>query len=157
MNIQAAIEKYLQSVSQSRSDNTARSYGNGLGALIDALRGAGIDPDQEDIKSLDEGFITEFIASLRDLAQSTEALYVAAVRGFYQFLQAERLADINLARIDQLIKMHSRRNGHRLPKYKGAEIEQVLDYIEGITARSLEDYRDKALLLSLADTGLENP
>jgi site-specific recombinase XerD len=88
-------------------------------------------------------------------------LYLTAVSGFYEYLAAENLAQLNLPRLHLLIKQRARRLGQRLPQFPRDHIERILEYANNIALSPtksgndrLRDLRDRAFLLTLADTGL---
>ena len=56
-------------------------------------------------------------------------LYLQAARGFYKYLAAERLATINLPRLDLLKQQRARRLGVRLPQFPTSDIERLLEYV----------------------------
>jgi integrase len=98
---------------------------------------------------------------LKAFAPATEALYVRAIARFYKYLAAERLAEINLPRMDLLIEQRTRKPGIRLPQFPTNDIERVLNFVSDITSLQAESeverlraMRDRALLLTLADSGL---
>jgi integrase len=87
------------------------------------------------------------------------------VAGFYEYVAAERLAEINLPRLKLLIRQRARRPGIRLPQFPSADIERVLEFVddpstlivspgEDLQNIRLREIRDRAFLLTLADTGL---
>jgi integrase/recombinase XerC len=70
-------------------------------------------------------------------------------------------AEPNLPRLKQLLKRRVRRPGQRLPQFPRVAIEKVLDFAERLASAPVEDelerlrnLRDRAFLLTLADTGL---
>jgi len=79
-------------------------------------------------------------------------------------LAAERLAEINLPRLDLLLEQRVRKPGIRLPQFPTSDIERVLGYVSNLENMSeqgedpptakLRAMRDRAFLLTLADTGL---
>lgn len=159
--IAQAIEKYLRSVEQARSVNTVRTYRNGLARFILTLREHKLKPDTELVHNLSEDSIAWFAEHLKSESPATERLYLSAVSGFFEYLAAEKLAEINLPRSKLLIRQRSRRPGIRLPQFPKEDIEQVLHYAEGMgrlqtanEAERLRNLRDRAFLLTLADTGL---
>jgi integrase len=98
---------------------------------------------------------------LKSFSPATEQLYVRAVARFYRYLAAERLAEINLPRMDLLIEQRTRKPGIRLPQFPTHSIERVLDFVSDIASlptdsevERLRAMRDRAFLLTLADTGL---
>lgn len=113
------------------------------------------------IADLTEEPVIWVIRALKDMAPSTEQCYLTAVVGFYEFLVGENLAAINLPRIRLLIKQRARKPGIRLPQFPKSAIETVLDYAGGLNLFETKDptqhlinMRDRAFLLTLADTGL---
>lgn len=159
--ISTTIAAYLDSVILSRSPNTARTYRNALNAFSHMLEGIGIDPAETPTSQISENWVSRFAASLKTYAPASERLYLTAVSGWYQFLVAENLAEVNLPRVQLLIRQRSRRPGQRLPQFPQKDIETVLDYAQDLLAlrgqdarQRLIDLRDRSFLLALADTGL---
>lgn len=156
-----AVQDYLQTVQQARSENTARAYANGMAVFLRVLKEHWIEPESPAAQLTEDG-LAWMLAYLKVFSSATERLYIQAVKGFYEYLSAERLAEINLPRLEQLIKQRARRAGQRLPQFPRDEIEQVLDFVNNITnnlsdnlpAERLRALRDRAFLLTLADTGL---
>ena len=161
ISITEAIAAYLDSVSLARSANTARTYGNALQAFSALLENKKIKIAEKPVSELSEDAIAWFAVYLKDFAPTTEALYLTAVAGFYEFLAAERLAEPNLPRLRLLIRQRSRKPGQRLPQFPRNHIEDILEYAKEIAgqptqnpAERLRNLRDRAFLLTLADTGL---
>jgi site-specific recombinase XerD len=161
ISISTAIDRYLESVRLSRSANTLRTYGNALAAFQTALSEDGIDLDTTDIDQLSEDAVITFANHLKDLSPTTERLYLTTAAGFYEFLAAEQLATINLPRMRLLIRQRGRRSGRRLPQFPRKSIEVMLEYANNLATKPVEDLsdrlrnlRDRAFLLTLADTGL---
>jgi integrase/recombinase XerC len=159
--IDQAIERYLDSVKLARSPNTSRTYGNAMHVLLDVLKENHVDPQVSPASELSEQAIVWMAVALKDYSPASEQLYLAATTGFFKFLSAERLAEINLPRLDLLRMQRARRSGQRLPQFPREEIEQVLEFIANITNTGSDDpglrlraMRDRAFLLTLADTGL---
>lgn len=156
-----AVQDYLQTVQQARSENTARAYANGMAVFLRVLKEHGIEPESPAAQLTEDG-LAWMLAYLKVFSSATERLYIQAVKGFYEYLSAERLADINLPRLAHLVRQRARRAGQRLPQFPRDEIEQVLDFVNNITnnlsdnlpAERLRALRDRAFLLTLADTGL---
>jgi len=156
-----AIAAYLDSVRLARSENTARSYGKALSIFQEVLKENDLDPQNSPAQNITEEAIVWMAATLKAYAPTSERLYLTAVAGFYKFLAAERLADINLPRLDLLIKQRARRPGQRLPQFPRDDIERVLDFTQTIIEQvfdneneQLRAMRDRAFLVTLADTGL---
>lgn len=159
--IRQAVSAYLDSLYLSRSQNTFRTYRNGMNAFVQMLDHSGIDSEHTPITALNEETIAWFADSLKDQAPTTERLYLTTATGFFEFIAAENMTVVNLPRIRLLIRQRARRPGVRLPQFPNDEIEQVLDYMISLTAnpamdetQRLRDLRDRAFLITLADTGL---
>jgi integrase/recombinase XerC len=159
--IASTAKKFIDTVKTTRSGNTARTYGNALAIFLRVLKEHWIDPETAPTSDLKEDAITWLAAYLKTFAPSTERLYLQATSGFYEYLAAERLSDVNLPRLKLLIRQRSRRPGIRLPQFPASDIERVLEYVTTITNMPAESdvgklraLRDRAFLLTLADTGL---
>ena len=159
--ITQAVEIYLESVRLSRSHNTGRTYTNAMNVLMAVLKENGLDPQVSPVFQLTENAVSWMAIALKDFSPSSEQLYLAATTGFFKFLAAERLSDINLPRLDLLRLQRSRRPGQRLPQFPREDIERVLDFVINSTNQlsdnstvRLRAMRNRAFVLTLADTGL---
>jgi integrase/recombinase XerC len=159
--VQMAISAYLNSVAMSRSENTARTYTNGMSIFQKVLVENGIPIEEHPVADFPEDAIIWLAAALKDYAPTTERLYLTTATGFYEYLAGENLAQINLPRVRLLIHQRARQPGVRLPQFPKDAIDQVLEYAAGLATRPVEDeherlrnLRDRAFLLTLADTGL---
>ena len=161
MKIQACIQNYLNSVKLSRSANTFRTYANAMRLFSDVLAMNGLDPKSADLSELTEDAVIWMATALKDFSSATEQVYMTATVGLYEFIAGENLAQINLPRVRLLIKQRTRKPGVRLPQFPKADIEKVLDYAENLSSKPTEsveerliNLRDRAVLITLADTGL---
>ena len=161
LSVLEAVQDYLESVSLSRSQNTARTYTNGMQTFLESFVKAGSDPAETPVEQITEDFITEFAADLKSYSPNTEQLYLTAATGFYEFLAAEKLSDVNLPRLRMLIKRRSRRAAQRLPQFPKEDIHKVITYAQSLSSvmtenkrHRLQNLRDRAFVLTLADTGL---
>lgn len=161
LTISQAISAYLDSVQLARSQNTARTYKNALNVFQRVLEEYWLDPETSPAGKLTEDAVTWLATYLKNFSAPTERLYLTAVSGFYEYVAAERLAEINLPRLRLLIRQRARRPGIRLPQFPAEDIQRVLDFVNNITEQVFEDekdklraLRDRAFLLTLADTGL---
>ena len=166
IKIDSAITNYLETVRMSRSEHTARAYKNALNVFQTVLVEQWLDPSTTPAEKLTEDMISHFAVYLKSFSPATERLYLQSVTGFYKYLSAERIADINLPRMDLLIKQRKRKAGLRLPQFPADDIENVLAFVNNSTNlippekseasinERLRAMRDRAFLLTLADTGL---
>lgn len=160
-SISRVIQEYIHTVTSARSANTARTYRNAMNSFCAMLREHKISPDTTPIASLSEDAVAWFIAGLKEYSPTTERLYLTAMTGFYEYLLAERLCEINLSRLRLLIRQRARKPGQRLPQFPYNKIENVIENANKIAFQSTDDplthlinLRDRAFLVTLADTGL---
>ena len=161
LTISEAVSAYLDSVQLARSQNTARTYKNALSIFQRVLKEFWLDPDTSPADKLSQDAITWLTSYLKNFSAPTERLYLTAVAGFYEFVAAERLAEINLPRLRLLIRQRARRPGIRLPQFPSDNIEKMLAFALKLSEQVFENeniklraLRDRAFLLCLADTGL---
>ena len=161
ITIQQAMQDYLESVSLARSQNTARTYSNALAAFAHVLEDHNLSPAKTTVDALSEDAIAWLAVGLKPYAPTTERLYLTAAAGFYEYLAAERLANPNLPRLRMLIRQRSRKQGQRLPQFPRSDIEIIVEYANNLVllvteneSERLRNLRDRAFLITLADTGL---
>ena len=162
MTIQEAIERYLRQIKRSKSPNTATAYGQGLQAFANCLSQGdlNLDFDQAEVTTLSPLWLESFLNDLQKQSVSTERLYTTAVAGFYRYVAAQEWTDLNLSTLD--FEMSQRRSqGKRLHIFPEGKIERLLEFIQNAVNRQTKTmtekltlYRDAALLIVLADTGL---
>jgi integrase/recombinase XerC len=159
--IQQSINDYLETVKLSRSKNTYITYRNGMNYFQEVLKVHHIEFETSSINDLTEEPVIWFTASLKVYSASTERLYLTSVHGFYEYLVAENLIQINLPRIQMIIRQRARKPGQRLPQFPADQIEQIIEIMLHLTEKPysddmehLRDLRDRSFLLTLADTGL---
>ncbi len=138
------------SVEKGASGNTVSAYRNDLqqfDSFLVAQRGNGKPRDWE---ALERDLIVEYLLTLRrkNYAEATVARKVAAIKSFFQFLQAEGTIRRNPAE-----SLESPRVGRSLPKALSVtEVDELLE--QPMKRNSTESKRDRAMLELLYATGL---
>jgi len=160
-SITQSIQLYLRSVELARSHHTATTYRNALKFYANTLAARKLDPDTTSIESLQEDTVIWLTSALKNHAATTERLYLTAVTGFFEYLVAERLVEINLPRVRLLIQQRARKPGQRLPQFPASQIDLILEKADFLLTKPSENQsehlvnlRDRAFLYTLADTGL---
>jgi integrase/recombinase XerC len=160
-SLEESMQGYVRSVALARAANTARTYTNAMEIFKQSLKDRDLDPSQIPVSEARVDWITDFTDDMKAYAPATERLYLTAASGWYEFLAAEKLADVNLPRLRLLIRRRARRPGQRLPQFPREDIERVINYVESLPSTPSEDerqhlrkLRDRAFLLTLADTGM---
>ncbi|MDX9849149.1 MAG: tyrosine-type recombinase/integrase [Anaerolineaceae bacterium] len=161
LSLDIAIKNYLRTISLARSENTHRTYQNGLNVFKNCLQKVPIDIEDVSTDQLTEKHFALFINELKTYSPTTERLYITAVVGFIEYLVSENLSNINIQSVRMLVKTRARIPRQRLPQFPKLDIETLLDQISNINlmpaenvTETLINFRDKAFLICLADTGL---
>lgn len=161
LSIADAVNRYIDMVRLSRRPRTTSTYRNALLAFSRSLTSHSVDPNTVSVAKISEDAVAWLAADLKTLAPATESLYLTATAGFFEFLAAEKLADVNLPRVRLLIRQRSRRPGIRLPQFPQDDIDRILAQLDTLAHTPVEDsrehlrnLRDRAFLYTLADTGL---
>jgi len=161
MKIIESFENYLDTVRLSRSENTYLAYSNGIKFLTLTMLSNGIDPECDDVERIHEEVISWFAADLKGYSAASEQLYITAVKGYFEYLVADNLSELNLSKVSLLIKQRTRKPGKRLPQFPAENITQIINTLEEREFSELSDQkeklralRDKAFVITLADSGL---
>jgi integrase/recombinase XerC len=98
----------------------------------------------------------QFLISLENKSASTQRLYTTAVLKFYTFCMAGNVSELKNA-----TQHYRRKSGKRIVKFNSEAVERVIAYCESLNGETstslstkLEVLRDRAFVLTLADTGL---
>ncbi len=159
--IKEAIEDYLNTVKLARSEKTLLAYATAMKNFTITLQDHKMNIEQDAVGNISEDVISWFATDLKDYAATSEQLYITSLKGFLEYLVAEELADINLSKVKLLIRQRTRKPGKRLPQFPANAIQKILEHLENMQIQRSEDendylraLRDKAFLITLADTGL---
>lgn len=160
-SISQAIAGYLGVIERARSQNTLKTYQNALHFFANVLAENELLPEETSIDRLSEDALKWLLTACADFAPTTERLYLTAALGFYKYLAAEALLEINLPLLQELVRNRTRRAGRRLPQFPRDNIEIIINYAINLIYSPYESerehlmqLRDRAFLITLADTGL---
>lgn len=165
--ISDVISQYLRMIEGARSHSTKLAYKKSLLIFTQFLSVQSIDADTTPIESLSENLFAKFLEHLHGYAPKTEQLYLQAVKGFYLYVDSEKLVQLSQSRLTILIRQRSRKPGKRLPQSEDRHFETLLKNIQDVQNlmaqtpetenelinAKLRAYRDRAFLITLADTG----
>jgi integrase/recombinase XerC len=141
-NTAEIIREYLDNLSRTRSPKTHKTYAQALKAFTQIV---GQGP-------LDTQTYIKFLKKIANMNPSTQALYRSAVMGLYLFASTNGV-EVNAAALTQAKRQYSKRQGRRLPNFDRQAVENVIAYCQTLRG-SLLALRDRAFVLTLADTGL---
>lgn len=143
MNTESAIAGFLDSVKFSRSHKTYITYKQAMKTFT-----ANLGSDAP----LTSETYAEFLRSLRDYSPSTQAIYKTALHGLYAYY-AENGGNVNLLALQSAARRFVKKKGQRLPQFDREAIERVILFASQLRG-DLPEFRDRAFVLTLADTGL---
>lgn len=135
--MQGKINHFLDTLN--RSKKTVKTYRYSLKRFAEIVG---------DDAELNEETYEKFLKAIRNLSPSGQRVYRTAVLKLYAFY---KIGDpYELAR---LTEHYAKDEGKRNPKFNREEIEKVISYCETLSG-DLISLRDRAFVLTLADTGL---
>lgn len=121
------------------SQNTLKAYRYGLQRFMSIVG--------EDAPLNVETYET-FLIAIKGFSPSTKQIWRSAVLGLYTFCKSSDLAEMK-----GITKHYTRRQGKRMVNFNREAIEQVIEYCSRLSG-DLPALRDRAFVLTLADTGL---
>jgi integrase/recombinase XerC len=143
--MESKIKSFLETLD--RSPRTIFAYQNALKQFAVV-----VGEDAE----LNLATYTKFLTSIKSKAPATKRVYTTAVRKFYAFHKAW-----NSDELKEATEHYTRTQGKRIVNFNREAVEKVIAYctsLDGASTTSprefLEDLRDRAFVLTLADTGL---
>lgn len=138
------------SVEKGASGNTISAYKNDLSQFDSYVTGLNGNGKARDWEQLERDFIVDYVLTLKrkNYAEATVARKVAAIKSFFQYMQAEGSIRRNPAE-----SLESPRVGRQLPKpLSVTEVDELLE--QPLKRNTPEARRDRAMLELLYATGL---
>ncbi|HLO27983.1 MAG TPA: tyrosine-type recombinase/integrase, partial [Anaerolineales bacterium] len=143
--METKIKSFLETLD--RSPRTIFAYRNALNQFV-----AVVSEEAE----LNLETYTKFLNSIKSKSPATKRVYTTAVRKFYAFHKAW-----NTDELKEATKHYTRTSGKRIVNFNREAVEKVIAYCISLNGTSvtspreyLEALRDRAFVLTLADTGL---
>jgi site-specific recombinase XerD len=121
------------------SQNTITAYRYGLQRFMSIVG--------EDAP-LNVGTYETFLVAIKGFSPSTKQIWRSAVLGLYTFCKSGDLAEMK-----GITKHYTRKQGKRMVNFNREAIEHVIEYCSRLNG-DLPALRDRAFVLTLADTGL---
>jgi site-specific recombinase XerD len=135
--MEAKIKTFLETLD--RSPRTIFAYRNALNQFV---RVVGEDAE------LNLATYTAFLTSIKPKSPATKRVYTTAVRKFYAFHKAWNSDDLKEA-----TEHYTRNQGKRIVNFNREAVQKVIEHCSSLSG-DLEALRDRAFVLTLADTGL---
>jgi site-specific recombinase XerD len=107
------------------------------------------------------GYRKTMVETLSDYAPASKQLYTTAISNYLEFITGRKLIKLTIPEINLVRNASKTRNPNTFQQFHRDEIEKVIEYTLGLSSKDsetdgerLRNYRDQALILTLADTGL---
>ena len=143
--METKIKAFLETLD--RSPRTIFAYRNALKMFVGV-----VGEDAE----LNLSTYTKYLVSIKSKSPATKRVYTTAIRKFYAFHKAW-----NADELREATQHYTRSQGKRIVNFNREAVEKVIAYCETLNGNtssspreSLEALRDRAFVLTLADTGL---
>lgn len=137
MELKTEIKRFLDTLD--RSPRTISTYRNALEQFVYTVG--------EDAEMNIESY-TAFLTAIKSKSPSTKGIYTTAVRQLYTFCKAG-----NSDELKEATKHYTRNQGKRIVNFNREAVEKVIEHCASLSG-DLEALRDRAFVLTLADTGL---
>ncbi len=147
MDIQTASLAWLATL-ESKSSNTVRKYKTALDLFMRANK---LTADF-DVSQIKREHYNKVIRFLHAYAPASESLYIVGVTRFIEYLNFEHLCDLHPDEMKQMRRDRVRRPSPNLPQYPAKDLEKIIKVVSSTTG-TLDELRDRALIITLADTG----
>ena len=164
--LQDAIETYLAEIRRNASPHLTAAYQQALKLFIEMLASQlNIKARSTPITELRVGWAEDYLRYLQaERAVETEHLYSRAVLDFYTTAEQNGWANVDASQLATYLRKNRRPKQHRIPDPPVQAISTIVDYAASMPVPQGEDInerdrlrilRDKAFILTLADTGLK--
>lgn len=162
----AAIEVYLADIDRSSSPHMSAAYQQALKLFTDVLiKQCKVKPTTTPISELGVGWAQSYLEYLQaERAVETEHLYSRAVLNFYETVEKSGWAEVDASELAEYLREHRRPKEHHIPDPPVDAIATIIQHAATSPVPVGEDsnerdrlriMRDKAFVLTLADTGLK--
>lgn len=149
-NLHDAIGAFIASI---KNPQTAESYSRAL-SLFERIAPA-------DLARVDETYLIPYLDTMGGKAAATKNLRLSAVISFFAFLiYTKQSGAVSLDRARMLKTKLIGRDSKRISNYPIKDLQTLVAYVKGlkpanrVSPRGAELLRDRALILTLAETGL---
>jgi integrase/recombinase XerC len=166
--LESSLNSYLDEVANSRSHHTHQAYAQAARTFLIALSRAGVATPASQVGELSLEWVKVFVSHLQRkvdgrplYSSATESLYLTALLGFIEDYLYAVLPRPTIDEIRTYVKRKRRKIPLRQPPFPREAIEKILDAVQEAAQspakneeQRLTVLRDRALMLTLADTGL---
>src|SRR5574341_417525 len=164
--ISQAIDSFLAEIARRYAAHTSSAYTQALQLFCRYLQhDFRVRCDRAAIHKLQVNWALAYLTHLQETRSvETEHLYIRTVYQFYEFVAERYNMDLPIDSLNQQIVENRRTKLHALPHLPSAAIQEMLEFAQTFRPSQPADdseqreylrlLRDRAFLLTLADTGL---
>ncbi len=165
LSIKDTFNSYLDEIAQKRDPATFRNYKMAINNLCAYWEQTGIDIHVLKVSQISDNWIIEFFKNLKNLSPNTVNVYFFGILGWYKTLESKRFENINPQRLSRLVRSkipkpskHTLRppNYHNLSRVVNYALNLKNDIELPSENKQLRLLRNRALIVLLADTGIES-
>ncbi|GBC91728.1 Tyrosine recombinase XerD [bacterium HR15] len=144
MNLDEAVERFLNHVGASRAPNTVKAYGTDLAQFVEYALSTGVS----EVETVSERLVRAWLDSYRAVHRSTRARKLYALRSFFRFCRA-----MGWLQADPTAPIAEPSSARRLPRFlTHSQVAQLVE--QPSQSPHLLALRDRAILELLYATGV---
>src|SRR6266498_1784259 len=132
ITIARAKTMFLETIELPHSANTLKTYRKALETFSNMLAAQHIDSFNFPVAELTENSVADFVDYMKDLSPATESLYLQVIKSFFEFLDGENLATVNLSRVRMLMRKGTRRSKRQLVEYPEEDIQHLIEFMSNL-------------------------
>lgn len=161
MNIQESITQFLREIGAKKSQNTQRTYSNGINRLMEYFISENLSPSSN-VSCLTTNLFIGYPVFLSQKAYSkkTIGLYTSSVRSFYKWLIIQDVlqpSQRDALRFEMVYKDANQKREAKLPRWPGKnDVQKMILAVKEMNEPSPRIERDVAIVEFLASTGCRN-
>jgi integrase/recombinase XerD len=145
--LKTALNGWLDVIYRSKSRNTHKTYRSVARAFLTMV---GNVP----ISKLSDSQYGTFLRWLKSSSPRTEKQKATVLALFYEYLAAKRIAPVNMDAIRYMRRNETRKVPRRLRKMDMPALSEIVQRVQSIKPQNIYTARAKAIVITLADTGL---
>lgn len=156
-----SIEAFFEDQLERLSPNTQRAYKRGLNAFLESLLQIEVKSSTK-VSEISTIWFNNFITSIKELSPSTQHVFLQATITWSKFISERYSIDFVLNTTKLFRKLPKIRKSTKKKSSDFHAISKIVSYVMNLSEKTydsnkenLRALRDKALILLLADTGVD--
>jgi integrase/recombinase XerC len=161
ITLSSSIESFFENQQEIYSSNTQRAYKRGLELFLESLAHDGINSEAK-VSEISTKWFDDFVTFIKSLSPSTQHVHLQAVITWSKFLSDKYSINIKINDANLFRRLPKIRKTAKTNRSEFHAISRIITYANSISNKTyncnkeyLQALRDKAIILILADTGLD--